>query len=171
MSTTARAPRTAPSKMKAAEPYNALKKTFKNQSHRVAKMRSPLVVASQTVHAGNLALLDEEFSFVTPVSSELGWRIKKAVRDLVHKYGTGDATTLYERNGVYVFDAWIKPGPGEKKETNVAKPREKVSERSLAASRGPGSPELVSERSLADSGVRISSDKVEERTYEVPESE
>ena len=54
---------------------------------------------------------------------------------------------------------------------NVAKPREKVSERPLSASRGPGSPEQVSERSLADSGVRISSDKAEERTYEVPESE
>ena len=51
------------------------------------------------------------------------------------------------------------------------KPREKVSERSLAASRGPGSLEQVSERSLADSGVRISSDKAEERTYEVPAEE
>ena len=46
-----------------------------------------------------------------------------------------DATTLYERNGVYVFDAWVKPGPGEKSEMNVAKPRVQGSERSLADSR------------------------------------
>ena len=134
---------------------------LKKQSHSVAKMGSPLVAASQTVHAGNIALLDADFSFVAPVSSELGWRVKRAVQNLVDQYGTEEATTLYERNGVYVFDAWIKPGPGEKsQEMNVAKPRVQVSERWLAASRGPGALEQVGERSLADSRVRIS-DKVD----------
>ena len=41
---------------------------FKKQSHRVAKMRSPLVAASQTEHAGNIALLDADFSFIAPLS-------------------------------------------------------------------------------------------------------
>ena len=45
---------------------------------------------------------------------------------------------------------------------NVAKPRAQVRQRSLAASRGPGSLEQVSERSFANSRVRIS-DTVEEK--------
>ena len=69
------------------------------------------------------------------------------------------------------FDAWVKPGPREKNEMHVANPREKVGERSPAVSRGPGSLELAGERSPAASGVWISSDEAEERTYEVKEEE
>ena len=77
-------------------------------------MRNPLVAASATVHAGNLALLDDAGSFIAPVSSEFGWHLKEAIKDLKRRFGHEDLTTLYERNGVYVFDAWVKPGPGDK---------------------------------------------------------
>ena len=41
-------------------------------------------------------------------------------------------TTLYERNGIYCFDAWVKPGPG----LNSVSPRAQVTERSVADARG-----------------------------------
>ena len=106
--------------------------TTKNLNHRVAKMRNPLVAASQTVAAGNLIMMSEANSFVVPKSSQLGWELDKAVKELKRKFGTGDCTTLYERNGIYCFDAWVKPGPG----LNSVAPRAQVTERSVAAARG-----------------------------------
>ena len=79
----------------------------KKISYRVAKMRNPLVAASQTVHAGNLVVMDENHSFIAPLTSEIGWRLRKAIADLVWKYGTDEITSLYESNGIYCFDAWI----------------------------------------------------------------
>ena len=47
-------------------------------------------------------------------------------------------TTLYERNGIYCFGAWVKPGPQkevEKEGGAISVNQEKVGERSPAASR------------------------------------
>ena len=95
---------------------------------------------------------------MVPLASDFGWNLKEAVQNLTWQFGTGDLTTLYERNGIYCFDAWVQPGP------QVKGAKERKSANAVT-------PEHVSERSLAASGVRISSDKAEERTYEVPESE
>ena len=76
---------------------------------------------------------------------------------------------MYERNGVYVFDAWVKRGPGAKEEMNRSEGgehREKVTERSVAASRcESGSP------SGRRPGVRIQEQEAEEIEYEVKEEE
>ena len=105
----------------------------KSMKHRVADLRNPLVAASQTVHAGNLVVMDEDHSFVVPLATDLGWHLKEAVQNLTWEFGTGDLTTLYERNGIYCFDAWVQPGPQkkgekEKNSANAVTP-EKVSER------------------------------------------
>ena len=49
----------------------------KTMRHRVADLRKPLVAASQTVHAGNLVLMDEDHSFVVPLASDFGWNLKE----------------------------------------------------------------------------------------------
>ena len=114
--------------------------TSKNLNHRVAKMRNPLVAASQTAGAGNLILMSEASSFVAPLSSRFGRELKKAIKNLERRFGLGDCTTLYERNGIYCFDAWVKPGPQKKGEnernTANAVSQDQVGERSPAASGG-----------------------------------
>ena len=140
------------------------------------------MAASQTVHAGNLVVMDEDHSFVVPLATDFGWHLKEAVQNLTYEFGTGDLTTLYERNGIYCFDAWVQPGPQKKDEkeknsANSVTPGPQVSERSLTA--GPGvhtrtssavTPGKVSERSLAAPGVRLSTE-VEERSIEIAEED
>ena len=55
----------------------------KSMKHRVADLRNPPVAASQTVHAGNLVLMDEDHSFVVPLGLRLarGPELDLAVRD------------------------------------------------------------------------------------------
>ena len=124
---------------------------------RVLGCRNPPVAASQTVHAGNLVVMDVDHSFVVPLASDFGWNLKEAAQNLTWQFGTGDLTTLYERNGIYCFDAWAQPGPQ----------RKGAKERSGA---NAVTQEQVSGRSLAASGVRISTE-VEEKCVEIAEHE
>ena len=64
---------------------------------------------------------------------------------------------MYERNGIYCFDAWVQPGP------QVKGAKERKSANAVT-------PEQVSERSLAASRVRISTE-VEEKEFEIAEHE
>ena len=72
------------------------------------------------------------------------------------QFGTGDLATLYERNGIYCFDAWVQPGP------QVKGAKERKSADAVT--------EQVSERSLAASEARIST-VVEEKEFEIDEHE
>ena len=54
--------------------------------------------------------------FVIPLATDFGWHLKEAVPNLTYEFCTGDLTTLYERNGIYCFDAWVQPGPQKKGE-------------------------------------------------------
>ena len=69
-----------------------------------------------------------------------------------------------------MFDAWIKPGPGDKKEIDVAS-REQAARRSPATSGNSlDTPGQVTERSVAAPGVRISGD-AETKEYAVKKEE
>ena len=46
-------------------------------------------------------VMDEDHSFVVPLASDFGWNLKEAVQNLTWQFGTGDLTTLYEKNGIY----------------------------------------------------------------------
>ena len=130
----------------------------KSMNHRVADLRNPLVAASQTVQANNIVVMDKGHSFIAPLSSEFGWHLKNAIEDLTYRFGTGDLLTLYERNGIYCFDAWVKPGPqGKAKKDGGAN----------AVARDA----QVSERSgTAAPSVRVSTE-VETKEYEIEKEE
>ena len=127
----------------------------KSMNHRVANIKSPLVAASQTVHAKNLVVMDEDFSFVVPTASEFGWHLKQAIQDLTWHFGTGECTTLYEQSGIYHFDTWIKPGPHQRPSTADA-------EKPLSQTSGGQPPEV--------SSVRVSGE-VETKEFQIAEDD
>ena len=63
---------------------------------RVTGVHKPLAAGSAVVHAGNRVVLDDD---------EGSW---------IQNKKTGSVVDLYEKNGVYVFDAWVLPSVDKK---------------------------------------------------------
>ncbi|MFM7990058.1 MAG: hypothetical protein ACKPKO_63165, partial [Candidatus Fonsibacter sp.] len=95
-------------------------RVMRNLKGRVVDVHTPLVSTAKVCAAGMDIWIGNDGGYMVKKDSSIAIGMRKRFTELVKMHGGGNMVPVYEKNGVFVFDFFMKDGADAGKSVDLA---------------------------------------------------